>query len=102
MARKKSSDWFVCPHCGADVPVGAKVCRECGSDDETGWSEGEDVWKAEIGTGYGDEEDFDYDEFVQKELPEHAAPNVKRSLTKWILVALVMLLCIGLLRFVGR
>jgi hypothetical protein len=33
------SDYFICPHCGADVDVGAVVCPECGSDDETGWSE---------------------------------------------------------------
>jgi hypothetical protein len=30
---------FICPHCGADVPVGAAACPECGSDHETGWSD---------------------------------------------------------------
>lgn len=30
---------FVCPHCGADVPVGAPACPICGSDEETGWSD---------------------------------------------------------------
>ena len=33
------SDYFICPHCGAEVDWGAVVCPECGSDDETGWSE---------------------------------------------------------------
>ncbi len=33
------SDYFICPHCGAEVPFGAPACPECGSDDETGWSE---------------------------------------------------------------
>jgi hypothetical protein len=33
------SDYFICPHCGAEVAVGAVVCPECGSDEETGWSE---------------------------------------------------------------
>ena len=32
-------DYFICPHCGADVAWDAVVCPECGSDDETGWSE---------------------------------------------------------------
>ena len=32
-----------CPHCGARVPRGAKACPECGSDDETGWADGETV-----------------------------------------------------------
>src|SRR5687767_13412138 len=29
---------MICPHCGADVPPGARACRECGSDERTGWS----------------------------------------------------------------
>lgn len=33
------SQYFTCPHCGADVPIKALACPECGSDDETGWSE---------------------------------------------------------------
>lgn len=28
-----------CPNCGAEVPPDAKVCPECGSDEQTGWSE---------------------------------------------------------------
>jgi zinc-ribbon domain len=33
------SNSFVCPNCGADVPLKAKACPACGSDRETGWSE---------------------------------------------------------------
>ncbi|MGK7873118.1 MAG: hypothetical protein AB4426_07335 [Xenococcaceae cyanobacterium] len=32
------SDYFSCPHCGADVPINACACPECGSDKDTGWS----------------------------------------------------------------
>ncbi len=32
-------DYFVCPNCGAEVPLKAKACQECGSDENTGWSE---------------------------------------------------------------
>jgi len=35
----KSNDYFVCPVCGAMLPMDAKVCRDCGSDESTGWSE---------------------------------------------------------------
>lgn len=28
-----------CPVCGEFVPRGARSCRECGSDEKTGWSE---------------------------------------------------------------
>ena len=37
MPRKK--EFFLCPNCGAEVPEGSAACPECGSDDETGWSE---------------------------------------------------------------
>lgn len=33
------NDDFVCPHCGAELPARAKFCPECGSDENTGWSE---------------------------------------------------------------
>jgi hypothetical protein len=33
------SDYFICPNCGAEVPVKALSCPECGSDKKTGWSE---------------------------------------------------------------
>ena len=34
------SDYFICPHCGAEVDIDAVACPACGSDEETGWSEG--------------------------------------------------------------
>jgi len=37
--RRPEPDWFTCPVCGAQVRVGALACKECGSDDATGWSE---------------------------------------------------------------
>jgi hypothetical protein len=52
----------VCPNCGAEVPAHAKSCPECGSDEQTGWSE-------EAHTGGLDlpEENFDYDDYVKRE-----------------------------------
>lgn len=37
--NRSKDDFFVCPNCGADVPSKAKSCPECGSDENTGWSE---------------------------------------------------------------
>jgi len=37
--ENKVERYFICPHCGAQVPSDALACPECGSDNETGWSE---------------------------------------------------------------
>jgi hypothetical protein len=51
----KERAFFECPNCGADVAVGAKVCRECGSDDSTGWQSSEEIdyQSIDIPDGYG-------------------------------------------------
>ncbi len=46
--RAPRREWFACPHCGADVAIGAKVCRECGSDAATGWLDGEEIDYASV------------------------------------------------------
>ena len=33
------TEYFICPHCEAEVPLDAPACPECGSDEKTGWSE---------------------------------------------------------------
>ena len=52
----------ICPHCGADVPQGAKACPACGADENTGWSE-----EACAGSLNLPDESFEYDEFVERE-----------------------------------
>lgn len=36
---KVEKEYWSCPHCGAELKVGAKVCHNCGSDEDTGWSD---------------------------------------------------------------
>ena len=52
----------ICPNCGAKVPRHARACPECGSDEQTGWSE-----EAHAGGLDLPEETFDYDDFVERE-----------------------------------
>jgi uncharacterized membrane protein YvbJ len=52
----------VCPNCGAEVPPKARACPECGADEQTGWSE-----QAEADALGLPEDDFDYNEFVERE-----------------------------------
>ena len=53
---------MTCPNCGAEVPPKAKACPECGSDEETGWSEAAQSSGADL-----PDEEFDYDDFVKRE-----------------------------------
>jgi zinc-ribbon domain len=99
MKSKRKEDFFVCPHCGAEVPMSAAACRECGSDNETGWSEDADVWEAGITSGYGGDDDFDYDEFIERELPDRAENSAGRRATKWGLRVVIAMVCVGLLAY---
>lgn len=47
----------ICPHCGAELAPKAIACQSCGSDAQTGWSEGASV----------DWELPDYDEIIENE-----------------------------------
>ncbi|MGD2175363.1 MAG: zinc-ribbon domain-containing protein [Candidatus Brocadiaceae bacterium] len=58
---------FPCPHCGAEVRHGSPACPNCGSDEATGWAEDAHKWGAGVPTGYSEEDEFDYDEFIRRE-----------------------------------
>ena len=92
MARKKG--YFTCPHCGARVVKGAAACRECGSDAQTGWSDGANVWEADVPTGYGPDNDFDYDEYLRREFPSNADGKVRRKLLMRVLIVTAVLLAL--------
>ncbi len=82
-----------CPNCGADVPRNARACPDCGSDETTGWSE----HAATQGLDLPDDE-FNYDEFVQREFGEgKGAP--RRNYWIWWLTAVVLLLLFGVMWF---
>lgn len=51
-----------CPNCGVAVPEDAAACPECGADEETGWSD--NAYTQGLGL---QDEDFDYDKFVERE-----------------------------------
>ena len=55
----RARETFPCPHCGADVAVGKRVCRECGSDADTGWQDDAEIdyQSVDIPDGYGPDDD---------------------------------------------
>ena len=84
--RRRARRTFVCPNCGADVQVGAAACRECGSDESTGWSE--DTLYDDLDLpdpGYGPEQ-----------------PQSEPSRFPWRAVGIVLLVLFVLLILVGR
>ncbi len=69
------------------MPRNARACPECGSDELTGWSQ--DAYSAALGLP---EENFDYDDFVEREFhpkPERLPRGIKPV---WWIVALVLAL----------
>ena len=76
----------VCPNCGAEIPARARACPECGSDEQTGWSE----------EGQSDglglpEESFDYDDFIKREFGGEG-PVPRGIHWFWWVVGLVLVL----------
>jgi hypothetical protein len=94
----KKNAFSVCPNCGANVPANAKACRECGSDDSTGWSE--QTYLDGISLPNEDE----YDELYDNEFGTGSSSSSRRSSssssssTRWIWITGVILLVVfGLL-----
>jgi hypothetical protein len=83
----------VCPNCGAAVPPGARACPECGSDEQTGWSD-----EARVGGLDLPDEEFDYEDFAKREFGRNEV--VPRGIHWfWWAVALALLAGIALLWF---
>ena len=59
-----------------------------------GWSES---YNSGYDSGYGDDE-FEYDEFVEREFPSHAKRSWKWSIKRIVMIVVVALLVIALLR----
>jgi len=86
-----------CPICGAEIPDRAKACPECGSDEQTGWSE-----QAHIDALGLPDENFDYAEFVEREFGETKKSPVPRGL-HWFWWVVAILLILGfILAWVGN
>jgi len=79
----------ICPNCGAEVPRHAKACPECGSDEQTGWSEEAHASSLDL-----PEENFDYQDFVKREFGEKGP--VPRGL-HWFWWAVATLIAVGLI-----
>ena len=81
----------ICPVCGEDVPRGSLACPECGADHNSGWRE-----DAESYDGLDlPENNFSYDEFVQREFGSGIKPAGMKTIW-WITAIIVLAVSIAL------
>ena len=95
--RSKDEKYFACPHCGADVVVGADYCRECGASEESGWHEESHWLSIDVPAGYDEDDDFDYDEYLAREFPADAPRHHRVTAKRLLIGAIVIAICITLI-----
>jgi hypothetical protein len=95
--KKRPRPTFECPNCGERVRRGALACPECGADAETGWAEEAGKWAGDIPTGYAEDEDFDYDDFLAREGLDGAGPLAPHRLRRLAWRAAVVLVVLALI-----
>lgn len=80
---------FPCPHCGVDLPRNARACRECGSDENTGWKPREEIDLQSVDLPA----DEDYEDFLEREglVPKRRSGRSGRP-KLWVVIAAVALL----------
>ena len=89
--KKPRRELFECTHCGADVAVGSKVCRECGSDASTGWQSSEEVdyQSLDLPDGYASDA-------MHPGGPVSTKPKTWIVVTALVLVAVLVAVWVGL------
>lgn len=84
-----ASESFDCPCCGAEVAAGASFCRECGASDESGWNDEEEE-------GFAIDDDFDYDDYLEREFSITKQISAAARLRRAFVVTIIVLVCISL------
>ena len=76
----------VCPVCGAEVPRQARACPECGADEKSGWAE--DAYPNHLNLP---DDEFDYDEFAEREFGGTGEIRPRGLSLFWWIVAILIL-----------
>lgn len=85
MKKAKLQSPEVCPVCGEDVPRGSLACPECGADHNSGWRDDAASYDGLDLPG----EDFDHDDFVEREFGSRFKPAGMKTI--WWITAIVVL-----------
>ncbi len=83
----KSAQTINCPYCGETIPRNATACPQCGSDEQTGWSEGTYLDGIDLG------DDVDYEELRRNEFfsGSHRRLPIIYIITGVVLLSLVII-----------
>ncbi len=81
-----------CPNCGERIRENDSSCRNCGSCTETGWSER--AYYDSIGVDYDADEQFDYDEFLEREFNTSSSSGQGQSTLFRIVAAVLVILLV--------
>lgn len=103
----KNIDCYLCPECGADVPVGSKGCQACGprkvatrmGRKKRKMARRKRSWEQDSAYDGLDlpNEDFDYEDYVEREFGSKPHRKVGLAWYWWLTgVALLVLLLVGL------
>ncbi|MCW0220155.1 MAG: hypothetical protein OJI67_17655 [Prosthecobacter sp.] len=84
-----------CPACGEWVPRGAAACDDCGACAKSGWKGNSEVYD---GLDLPDE-DFDYDEFVEREFGSKklVKPVSREIFWRWVAAIVLGVMVLGYL-----
>ena len=83
-----------CPVCGEDVPRSSLACPACGAGHNSGWRKDAESYD---GLDLPDN-DFDYDEFVEREFASGIKPTGIKTIW-WITAIIVLAVSIALYFF---
>ena len=97
--QKEQPEYFICPNCGSEVLVGAPSCPDCGSDDRTGWSDEAETWATDIPSGYGEDDSFDYEDFVRREFGDDSVPRPNLNFQHLFSGLLIVIHIVALFRY---
>lgn len=87
----------VCPICGETVPPKSLACPECGSDHNTGWKKDA---QHEVGLDLPEEE-FDYQEFVNREFGTEPIRRSTGLSPLWWITGVILLIAFMVMFFSG-
>ena len=85
-------DYYLCPECGEDVPVGSKGCSACKADEDKRKVKRKRSWESDStydGLGLPDE-GFDYEDFIEREFGDKPHRRIGIAWYWWV-TAVVLL-----------